>query len=135
MQKEMNNDLQRTLMIEEMMERGEVYEGYRENQKFILEHKRFYNKCTKERFLSEFSYDLTWGEIALKLGISKYSARELGIYYGIHKKQKNKNRTVSDAQLIEAFKEYPRKAIKEIKDDLKLSFSTVWRRAKELGLL
>jgi len=129
------DDLQRTLMIEEMMERGEVYEGYRENQKYILEHKRFYNKCTKERFLSEFSYDLTWDEIALKLGISKYAARELGAYYGLNKRQVIKNKLVTDEQIIEAFKEYPRKAIKEIKDDLKLSFSTVWRRAKELGLL
>jgi hypothetical protein len=129
------DDLQRTLMIEEMLERGEVYEGYRDNKHFTLEHKRFYNKCTKERFLSEFSYDLTWREIASRLGISQYAARELGTYYGVGKKQLKKNRTVTDEQIIEAFKEYPKKSIKELKDDLQLCFSTVWRRAKELGLI
>lgn len=145
MRKEMTSD-ERILMIEEMIERGEVYHGYRANKypstlpetsKSSAKYKpRTAVECSKDKFMSVYSPQKSWDAMAEQLGISRQTCIRLAEKFGIDTGAKERGgRKVSDAQMIEALKEYPEKGLTAIAKELNICMGTLRYRAKKMGLL
>jgi transcriptional regulator of acetoin/glycerol metabolism len=145
MRKEITPD-ERILMIEDMIERGEVYSGYRANkypsslrksQKTHAHYKpRTVVDCSKEKFMSVYSPQKSWDAMAEQLGISRQTCIRLADKFGIDAGAKERGgRKVSDAQMIEALKQYPEKGLTAIAKELNICRGTLRYRAKKMGLL
>lgn len=145
MRKEITPD-ERILMIEKMIERGEVYDGYRANkypsslQKSQKTHAHYKPRtvvdCSKEKFMSVYSPQKSWDAMAEQLGISRQTCIRLAEKFGIDAGAKERGgRKVSDAQMIEALKQYPEKGLTAIAKELNICMGTLRYRAKKMGLL
>jgi len=145
MRKEITPD-ERILMIEDMIERGEVYSGYRANkypsnlQKSQKTHAHYKPRtvvdCSKEKFMSVYSPQKSWDTMAEQLGISRQTCIRLAEKFGIDTGAKERGgRKVSDAQMIEALKQYPEKGLTAIAKELNICMGTLRYRAKKMGLL
>ncbi len=138
MHKEMTDD-ERVLMIEEMIERGEVYHGYRDDEKVFYSKRNKKYECTREEFMSAYDPQLTWIAIAQKLGMSQSACIKFGRQYLTGhegcKKKPNCARKVTDEQVVEAFKGYPTKRMSAIAKDLKIEWPSLYYRARKLNLI
>lgn len=145
MTRKMTSD-ERILLIEEMIERGEVYHGYRANKypstlpetsKSSAKYKpRTVVDCSKEKFMSVYSPQKSWDTMAEQLGISRQTCIRLAGKFGIDAGTKERGgRKVSDAQMIEALKQYPEKGLTAIAKELNICMGTLRYRAKKMGLL
>lgn len=145
MTRKMTSD-ERILLIEEMIERGEVYHGYRANKypstlpetsKSSAKYKpRTAVECSKEKFMSVYSPQKSWDAMAEQLGISRQTCIRLAEKFGIDAGAKERGgRKISDAQMIEALKQYPEKGLTAIARELNVCMGTLRYRAKKMGLL
>ena len=145
MTRKMTSD-ERILLIEEMIERGEVYHGYRANKypstlpetsKSSAKYKpRTAVDCSKEKFMSVYSPQKSWDAMAEQLGISRQTCIRLAEKFGIDTGAKERGgRKVSDAQMIEALKQYPEKGLTAIAKELNICMGTLRYRARKMGLL
>lgn len=145
MTRKMTSD-ERILLIEEMIERGEVYHGYRANKypstlpetsKSSAKYKpRTAVECSKEKFMSVYSPQKSWDAMAEQLGISRQTCIRLAEKFGIDAGAKERGgRKVSDAQMIEALKQYPEKGLTAIAKELNICMGTLRYRARKMGLL
>jgi len=138
MHKEMTDD-ERVLMIEEMIERGEVYDGYRDDEKVFYSKRNKKYECSKEEFMSAYDPQLTWIAIAQKLGMSQSACIKFGRQYLTcdegRKKKPNCARKVTDEQVIAAFKGYPNKRMSTIALELKIEWPSLYYRARKLKLI
>lgn len=142
MTRKMTSD-ERILMIEEMIERGEVYHGYRANkypsnlQKSHAHYRsRKFVDCSKEKFMSVYSPQKSWDIMAEQLGISRATCVRLAKGFGIDTDAKERGGLkISDAQVLEALKEYPEKSLTAIAKELNICMGTLRYRAKKMGLL
>ena len=139
MQKTMTDDLQRTLMIEEMIARGAIFQGYKDTQKVVYgKQNKKCSKCTKEIFMTVYSPELSWEVMAKRLQISKSGCIKLGkayLGYAEGYKKPSLGQKVTDEQVIEAFKEYPIKKMPTIAKELKIHKTTLLYRARKLNLI
>jgi hypothetical protein len=130
---------ERILMIEEMIERGEVYDGYRDDEKVFYSKRNKKYECTREEFMSAYDPQLTWIAIAQKLGVSQSACINFGRQYLTcnegRKKKPNYARKVTDDQVIAAFKGYPNKRMSAIAEELKIKWTSLYYRARKLKLI
>jgi hypothetical protein len=136
MHKEMTDD-ERVLMIEEMIERGEVYHGYRDDEKVFYSKRNKKYECTREEFMSAYDPQLTWIAIAQKLGMSESTCINFGKKYLADQGYKKRLifRKVLDEQIVVAFKGYPSKKLISIARELNMHPSSLIPRARKLGLM
>jgi hypothetical protein len=127
---------ERALMIEEMIERGEVYDGYKDHEK-VHATKENRLHCTKERFMSVYSPEVSWKIMAQKLGMSESTCINFGKKYLADQGYKKRLifRKVLDEQIVVAFKGYPSKKLISIARELNMHPSSLIPRARKLGLM
>ena len=127
---------ERALMIEKMIERGEVYEGYKDHEK-VQATKENRHHCTKERFMSVYSPEVSWKIMAQKLGMSESTCINFGKRYLADQGYKKRLifRKVLDEQIVVAFKGYPSKKLISIAKELNVHPSSLIPRARKLGLM
>ena len=127
---------ERALMIEKMIERGEVYEGYKDHEK-VHATKENRHHCTKERFMSVYSPESSWKIMAQKLGMSESTCINFGKKYLADQGYKKRLifRKVLDEQIVAAFKGYPSKKLISIAKELNVHPSSLIPRARKLGLM
>jgi DNA-binding Lrp family transcriptional regulator len=127
---------ERALMIEEMIERGEVYDGYKDHEK-VQATKENRHHCTKERFMSVYSPEVSWKIMAQKLGMSESTCINFGKRYLADQGYKKRLifRKVLDEQIVVAFKGYPSKKLISIARELNMHPSSLIPRARKLGLM
>lgn len=127
---------ERALMIEEMIERGEVYDGYKDHEK-VQATKESRHECTKERFMSVYSPEVSWKIMAQKLGMSESTCINFGKRYLADQGYKKRLifRKVLDEQIVVAFKGYPSKKLISIARELNMHPSSLIPRARKLGLM
>ena len=127
---------ERALMIEEMIERGEVYEGYKDHEK-VQATKEYRHHCTKEKFMSVYSPEVSWKIMAQKLGMSESACINFGKKYLADQGYKKRLifRKVLDEQIVMAFKGYPNKKLISIAKELNVHPSSLIPRARKLGLM
>jgi len=127
---------ERALMIEKMIERGEVYEGHKDHEK-VQATKENRHHCTKERFMSVYSPEVSWKVMAQKLGMSESTCINFGKKYLADQGYKKRLifRKVLDEQIVMAFKGYPNKKLISIAKELNVHPSSLIPRARKLGLM
>ena len=94
---------ERALMIEKMIERGEVYEGYKDYEK-VHATKENRHHCTKEKFMSVYAPEVSWKIMAQKLGMSESACINFGKKYLADQGYKKRLifRKVLDEQIVAA---------------------------------
>lgn len=127
---------ERALMIEKMIERGEVYDGYKDHEK-VQATKENRHHCTKEKFMSVYSPESSWKLMAQKLGMSESACIGFGKKYLADQGYKKRLifRKVLDEQIVAAFKGYPNKKLISIARELSVHPSSLIPRARKLGLM
>jgi hypothetical protein len=127
---------ERILMIEDMIERGEVYHGYKDDEK-VHAKKENRHHCSKEKFMSVYSPDLSWKTMAQRLEMSESACISLGKKYLVDQGYKKRLifRKVSDEQIVDAFKDYPDKKLISIARELNIHPSSLIPRARRLRLM
>ena len=127
---------ERALMIEKMIERGEVYEGYKDYEK-VHATKENRHHCTKEKFMSVYAPEVSWKIMAQKLGMSESACINFGKKYLADQGYKKRLifRKVLDEQIVAAFKGYPSKKLISIARELNIHSSSLIPRARKLGLM
>ena len=133
MHKEMTDD-ERILMIEEMIERGEVYHGYKNDIRVSCgkQNKRR-TTCTKEKFMSVYSAELPWRVIAEKLKISESFCLKLSHEY-LDYRRPSVWIKVTDEQIIQAFKDHAGDKLITIAKKLNIHSSSLLARARKLKI-
>jgi len=133
MHKEMTDD-ERVLMIEEMIERGEVYDGYKNDIRISCgKQNRRRTTCTKEKFMIAYSPELSWRVIAERLGISKSFCLKLSHEY-LDYRRPSVWVKATDEQIIQAFKDHPGGTLTTIAEKLNITPSSLLARARKLKL-
>jgi hypothetical protein len=133
MHKEMTDD-ERVLMIEAMIERGEVYHGYKNEIRVACakQHKKR-TSCTKEKFMSAYSPELPWRVIAEKLKISESFCLKLSHEY-LDYRRPSVWIKVTDEQIIQAFKDHAGDKLITIAKKLNIHSSSLLARARKLKI-
>jgi hypothetical protein len=114
---------ERILMIEQMIERGEVYDGYRDDEKVFYSKRNKKYECTREEFMSAYDPQLTWIAIAQKLGVSQSACINFGRQYLTCNEGRKKKPN------------YANKRMSAIAEELKIKWTSLYYRARKLKLI
>ena len=144
MTRKMTSD-ERILMIEEMIERGEVYHGYRANKypstlpetsKSSAKYKpRTAVECSKEKFMSIYCAEKSWDTMAQELGVSRQTCIRLAFKFGIDAGAKERAYKVPDSQIKQALIDLPVKGLTGIARELKMNINSLRYRMKRLEMI